>query len=362
MSDIFLSYKSEDRPRAKIIAEALEQQGYSVWWDRKIPPGKTFEQVIVENLDATRCVIVLWSKKSVLSDWVKEEADKGKKRQILVPVLIDDVEIPMGFSRMQAAQLVGWQGTLPNPDFDLLLNSISEIVGRPPAQEVGKMKKQMDELNEDSKYQESEIPSKSTVIEYPESGLRPSIQNLRYELQKTGLRKEEVDDLLIGNNNHRSGIIASVVSKMPKSTKKMERLFPYDYANVFLSVVQSLKSSGREIVSLYDTPVGANVEARIPIGLLSNSMSLLFEIIDKGQSKVFVIGTSMMDQLIDPLGLGKKPLEEVFNAVERYNNGQQMQIEEEVMPRIKKFCTGCGRPNDRGLKFCSHCGTNLSVT
>jgi len=33
MGEIFLSYKSEDLPRAKIIAEALEQQGYSVWWD-----------------------------------------------------------------------------------------------------------------------------------------------------------------------------------------------------------------------------------------------------------------------------------------------------------------------------------------
>jgi hypothetical protein len=40
MSDIFLSYKSEDRPRAKVIAEALERHGYSVWLDRKTPPEK----------------------------------------------------------------------------------------------------------------------------------------------------------------------------------------------------------------------------------------------------------------------------------------------------------------------------------
>ena len=47
---------------------------------------------------------------SVLSDWVKEEAEKGKKRRIIVPILIDEVEMPMRFGRIQAARLVDWQG------------------------------------------------------------------------------------------------------------------------------------------------------------------------------------------------------------------------------------------------------------
>lgn len=129
MSEIFLSYKSEDLPRAKIIAEALEQQGYSVWWDMTIPPGKTFDEVIEKALDSAKCVVVLWSRKSVLSDWVKEEASVAVKRRILLPVLIDDVKIPIGFKRIQAARLVDWRGTLPNPEFDLLLKSVAEIVG-----------------------------------------------------------------------------------------------------------------------------------------------------------------------------------------------------------------------------------------
>jgi hypothetical protein len=119
MSEIFLSYKSEDLPRAKIIAEALEQQGYSVWWDMTIPPGKTFDEVIEKALDSAKCVVVLWSRKSVLSDWVKEEASVAVKRRILLPVLIDDVKIPIGFKRIQAARLIDWQGTLPNPELIL---------------------------------------------------------------------------------------------------------------------------------------------------------------------------------------------------------------------------------------------------
>jgi hypothetical protein len=130
MSEIFISYASEDRPRAKIIAEALEHQGYSVWWDVVIPPGKTFDEVIKEELYSTKCIIVLWSWKSVLSDWVKEESSEGVKRKILIPVLIDDVEIPLGFKRIQAARLIDWSGTLPNPEFDILLKSVTELMGQ----------------------------------------------------------------------------------------------------------------------------------------------------------------------------------------------------------------------------------------
>lgn len=134
MSDIFLSYKTEDRQRAKIIAKAIEQYRYSVWWDRIIPPGRSFDKVIEEELDAAKCVVVLWSKDSVMSDWVKEEADEGLRRKILIPVLIDDVKIPLGFRRKQAANLINWNGTSDHEEFDLLLSSIEEIVGQPLAQ------------------------------------------------------------------------------------------------------------------------------------------------------------------------------------------------------------------------------------
>jgi hypothetical protein len=129
MSDIFISYASEDRARAKDIAEALEQQGWSVWWDRKIPPGKAFDEVIGDELDAARCVIVLWSRASIGSNWVKEEAAEGQKRNILVPVLIEDITIPLGFRRLQAARLVGWKKNSDSPEFNQLLEAVASVLG-----------------------------------------------------------------------------------------------------------------------------------------------------------------------------------------------------------------------------------------
>jgi formylglycine-generating enzyme required for sulfatase activity len=133
MSDIFISYSSKDRGKAKDIADALKQQGYSVWWDRSILPGESFDTVIEDALDAAKCVIVLWSRTSVSSKWVKTEASEGDRRGILIPVLIDDVKIPLAFRRIQAADLRDWEGKLPHPGFDNLLKAVAGILGRPLA-------------------------------------------------------------------------------------------------------------------------------------------------------------------------------------------------------------------------------------
>jgi len=118
MADIFISYSSEDRDRVIPIVNGLQKQGWSVWYDRTIPPGKTFDQVIEEAITAAKCIIVLWSKNSIKSEWVKEEATRGKRRQTLVPALIDPVEPPLGFGLIQAADLTNWKRE-PNHGMEL---------------------------------------------------------------------------------------------------------------------------------------------------------------------------------------------------------------------------------------------------
>ena len=126
---IFLSYATADRPMAKALAAALSEHGFNVWWDRTIPPGKSFDEVIEQALDSARCVMVLWTKSSTASNWVRAEAAEGLRRQILVPVVMEDVRIPLEFRRIQAANLADWQPAADHPGFASLLSSVADVVG-----------------------------------------------------------------------------------------------------------------------------------------------------------------------------------------------------------------------------------------
>lgn len=136
MSDIFLSYSSVDRPRVQVIVAALEQRGWSVWWDQHILPGKTWDQTLGLELAAARCVVVVWSRHSVESDWVRTEALEGKQRGILVPVLIDQVECPWAFRTLQCANLVRWTGTASSPEFDGVASAVLEALSKTPVPPV----------------------------------------------------------------------------------------------------------------------------------------------------------------------------------------------------------------------------------
>jgi|SRR6516164_149019 hypothetical protein len=99
--------------------------------DRVIPPGKSFDAVLEQALDAAKCVVVLWSSSSVTSDWVKVEASEAARRRILTPALIANVTIPLEFRRIQAASLVDWTGSTDHPGFQSLTTSVRELVGAP---------------------------------------------------------------------------------------------------------------------------------------------------------------------------------------------------------------------------------------
>ena len=131
MADIFLSYASGNSVIAKRLSERLESIGWSVWWDREIPAGQTWRDVIAQSRASMRCMVVLWSKESIDSDWVKEEAEAGHALRKLVPVLIDDVKPPMGFRAIQAANLVGWDGSKEFLGFTNLIDALETHLGKP---------------------------------------------------------------------------------------------------------------------------------------------------------------------------------------------------------------------------------------
>jgi len=106
--DVFVSYANQDKDRVERLVTALDAEGWNVFWDQDIPPGKEWESWILPRLEAAAVIIPVWSTLSVKSRYVKQEADIAHKRGVLVPVTIDDVEPPFGFRHLQALNLMPW--------------------------------------------------------------------------------------------------------------------------------------------------------------------------------------------------------------------------------------------------------------
>ena len=109
MGHIFLSYAREDRAFAECAARVLEGRGHTVWWDRHIESGEEFAAQIEAELDKADVVLVGWSKQSVKSRWVRDEASVGGDTGRLVPVSVDGTRAPMGFRQFQTLDLTGWK-------------------------------------------------------------------------------------------------------------------------------------------------------------------------------------------------------------------------------------------------------------
>jgi hypothetical protein len=127
---LFVSYANPDKTIAKKVVEALSLYGYDIFWDTNVPTGQTFDTYIHANLTQSDAVIVLWSRHSVVSNYVKEEAEYAKKKGILIPLRIDETDFPFGFSRLQTTDIIGWSGSIQEPVWRHVIGSIQETLER----------------------------------------------------------------------------------------------------------------------------------------------------------------------------------------------------------------------------------------
>lgn len=130
MADVFISYKRQDRPVVERLAGALQQLGFDVWWDFELLSGEDFRQVIRAVIDQCRAAVVVWSRASVESGFVLDEASYALRLGRLCPVRVEAVELPFGFGQRHVDDLSDWAGELSHPGFQSLVRSIEDRVGR----------------------------------------------------------------------------------------------------------------------------------------------------------------------------------------------------------------------------------------
>ena len=98
MTDVFISYKRDERERCRRIAEKLQALGLTVWFDSKIDAGVDFMKEVDQHVETCKAALVLWSTASVKSDWVISEATAAKNAQKLVSVKIEPCKTPTYFT------------------------------------------------------------------------------------------------------------------------------------------------------------------------------------------------------------------------------------------------------------------------
>ncbi|MFN0023921.1 MAG: SUMF1/EgtB/PvdO family nonheme iron enzyme [Parvularculaceae bacterium] len=137
MPDVFISYNREDRDRAALVANALEAEGFSVWWDAALRAGETYDEVTEQNLRQAGAVVVLWSKRSSNSKWVRAEATVGERSSTLVPALIEDCERPIRFELVQTADLRHWRGERADPNWRAFMQDIKTAISKRGSRTMG---------------------------------------------------------------------------------------------------------------------------------------------------------------------------------------------------------------------------------
>jgi|CXWL01.1.fsa_nt_gi hypothetical protein len=130
MADFFISYSRADSALAQRVASALSARGHSVWWDREIKGGDDFRATISRELRSADVVVVIWSKSSVGSSFVCDEADRANKAKKLVPIAFAwDFEIPMGFGQIHVANFSKWRDESAAEEIDDILSKREAIKG-----------------------------------------------------------------------------------------------------------------------------------------------------------------------------------------------------------------------------------------
>ena len=139
MAQVFLSYARDDAVAAKQLAGAIERAGHQVWWDHQIQGGSRFATEIDRELKNADAVVVLWTKTSVESPWVQDEAAEGRDSGRLLPIIMGAEKPPLGFRQFQSIDFGNWDGRADPPALSALLEGITQKCnGAQPVAPAGK--------------------------------------------------------------------------------------------------------------------------------------------------------------------------------------------------------------------------------
>jgi len=125
---VFISYKREEAAAATHLREALVKEGFNVWWDEDLQCGQAWAEKLDEAVRDAACIVVLWSELAVASQWIRHEASQAIAREVYAPCRIELVQLDSPYDRMQATDLIGWEGDREHGGFRNLMARVDTLV------------------------------------------------------------------------------------------------------------------------------------------------------------------------------------------------------------------------------------------
>jgi adenylate cyclase len=275
VADVFVSYTANDRDRVSRLVEMLQATGLTVWWDRGIDVGSTFDREIEREIDGAGCVVVVWSSASVDSEWVRNEAFEAQSRDALVPILIDDVKPPLAFRRAQTARMLEWPGSVG--EFDAMLHAVQ-----------GKLAKQQPPLESQPPQTHGRVPATdprgASIVVLPLSNVSPDPEQVHF-----------VDGLTIELIHRLSRIPNLRVAGQTSSFAYKNR--PVSYAEVgrTLGIAHLLEGSVRK--------AGDRLRVTVQLVSTANGFQLWSADFDRQLDDVFAIQREISDAVADALSV-----------------------------------------------------------
>ena len=146
--NVFLSYRSVNRPWVLTLYDVLRQHGYKVFLDQCVlKPGDQLTVNLEKALENSQTGILVWSNYTRDSTWVLDEyavmhnQSKNKPGFILVPVTLDDSKLP-AFAATRV--YVNFTSYPDGPNGGELLRLFYALVGQPLTEEAAHFANEQD--------------------------------------------------------------------------------------------------------------------------------------------------------------------------------------------------------------------------
>lgn len=115
MSDLYISYGTRERHWVSLLASRLDDAGYEVCWNSTVVPGQDFHESNGQAMQASRCILSIWSATSVEDYWVLNDSESALARNTLLSLRHREVVIPEHLRTAPTIDVSSWdKGSMDN--------------------------------------------------------------------------------------------------------------------------------------------------------------------------------------------------------------------------------------------------------